>query len=113
MFCFVCVECGFINDEIFVELVNALNQYSDNDEDDEEEDQHDCKFEKMDLCDGKDDAEDSRQDLLISESKNILMIFSVKYFFIQCFDTDSKKLNVLSSTHLNYFFFLNMLSKIY
>uniref|UniRef100_A0A9J8AQQ8 Histone-lysine N-methyltransferase EZH2 n=1 Tax=Cyprinus carpio carpio TaxID=630221 RepID=A0A9J8AQQ8_CYPCA len=48
-------ECGFINDEIFVELVNALNQYSDNEEDDEEEDQHDCKFEKMDLCDGKDD----------------------------------------------------------
>uniref|UniRef100_A0A673NLM0 Histone-lysine N-methyltransferase EZH2 n=1 Tax=Sinocyclocheilus rhinocerous TaxID=307959 RepID=A0A673NLM0_9TELE len=36
-------ECGFINDEIFVELVNALNQYSDNEEeDDEEEDQHDC-----------------------------------------------------------------------
>uniref|UniRef100_A0A8C1JBK9 Histone-lysine N-methyltransferase EZH2 n=1 Tax=Cyprinus carpio TaxID=7962 RepID=A0A8C1JBK9_CYPCA len=48
-------ECGFINDEIFVELVNALNQYSDNEEDDEDEDQHDCKFEKMDLCDGKDD----------------------------------------------------------
>uniref|UniRef100_A0A671N4X0 Histone-lysine N-methyltransferase EZH2 n=1 Tax=Sinocyclocheilus anshuiensis TaxID=1608454 RepID=A0A671N4X0_9TELE len=48
-------ECGFINDEIFVELVCALNQYSDNEEDDEEEDQHDCKFEKMDLCDGKDD----------------------------------------------------------
>uniref|UniRef100_A0A9J8CYJ2 Histone-lysine N-methyltransferase EZH2 n=2 Tax=Cyprinus carpio TaxID=7962 RepID=A0A9J8CYJ2_CYPCA len=55
-------ECGFINDEIFVELVNALNQYSDNEEDDEEEDQHDCKFEKMDLCDGKDDAEDSHKD---------------------------------------------------
>uniref|UniRef100_A0A8C1UCW8 Histone-lysine N-methyltransferase EZH2 n=1 Tax=Cyprinus carpio TaxID=7962 RepID=A0A8C1UCW8_CYPCA len=49
-------ECGFINDEIFVELVNALNQYSDNEEDDEDEDQHDCKFEKMDLCDGKDDT---------------------------------------------------------
>uniref|UniRef100_A0A674B8Y6 Histone-lysine N-methyltransferase EZH2 n=1 Tax=Salmo trutta TaxID=8032 RepID=A0A674B8Y6_SALTR len=33
-------ECGFINDEIFVELVGALTQYSDNDEDldfDEEE----------------------------------------------------------------------------
>jgi len=55
-----------------VELVNALNQYSDNEEDDEEEDQHDCKFEKMDLCDGKDDTEDSHQDLLISESKKIL-----------------------------------------
>uniref|UniRef100_A0A9J7YWL5 Histone-lysine N-methyltransferase EZH2 n=1 Tax=Cyprinus carpio carpio TaxID=630221 RepID=A0A9J7YWL5_CYPCA len=55
-------ECGFINDEIFVELVNALNQYSDNEEDDEDEDQHDCKFEKMDLCDGKDDAEDSHKD---------------------------------------------------
>lgn len=65
----MCVECGFINDEIFVELVNALNQYSDNEEDDEEEDQHDCKFEKMDLCDGKDDAEDSHKDQLICESK--------------------------------------------
>uniref|UniRef100_A0A9R1SLL6 Histone-lysine N-methyltransferase EZH2 n=2 Tax=Cyprinus carpio TaxID=7962 RepID=A0A9R1SLL6_CYPCA len=63
-------ECGFINDEIFVELVNALNQYSDNEEDDEEEDQHDCKFEKMDLCDGKDDAEDSHKDQLNSESLN-------------------------------------------
>ncbi|KTG46293.1 hypothetical protein cypCar_00011287 [Cyprinus carpio] len=61
-------ECGFINDEIFVELVNALNQYSDNEEDDEDEDQHDCKFEKMDLCDGKDDAEDSHKDQLNSES---------------------------------------------
>uniref|UniRef100_A0A3B3ZZN3 Histone-lysine N-methyltransferase EZH2 n=1 Tax=Periophthalmus magnuspinnatus TaxID=409849 RepID=A0A3B3ZZN3_9GOBI len=30
-------ECGFINDEIFVELVTALAQYSDNEEDDEEE----------------------------------------------------------------------------
>uniref|UniRef100_A0A671N6F9 Histone-lysine N-methyltransferase EZH2 n=1 Tax=Sinocyclocheilus anshuiensis TaxID=1608454 RepID=A0A671N6F9_9TELE len=60
-------ECGFINDEIFVELVCALNQYSDNEEDDEEEDQHDCKFEKMDLCDGKDDAEDSHKDQLNSE----------------------------------------------
>ncbi len=67
----MCTECGFINDEIFVELVNALNQYSDNEEeeDDEEEDQHDCKFEKMDLCDGKDDAEDSHKDQLNSESK--------------------------------------------
>ncbi|KAG7244895.1 hypothetical protein INR49_025710 [Caranx melampygus] len=32
-------ECGFINDEIFVELVNALSQYSDNEDDDEEEEQ--------------------------------------------------------------------------
>lgn len=70
MSCFVlCVECGFINDEIFVELVSALNQYSDNEEDDEEEDQHDCKFEKMDLCDGKDDTEDPHKDQLNSESK--------------------------------------------
>ncbi|XP_052398578.1 histone-lysine N-methyltransferase EZH2-like isoform X2 [Carassius gibelio] len=64
-------ECGFINDEIFVELVSALNQYSDNEEeDDEEEDQHDCKFEKMDLCDGKYDAEDTHKDHLNSESLN-------------------------------------------
>uniref|UniRef100_A0A8C9ZR92 Histone-lysine N-methyltransferase EZH2 n=1 Tax=Sander lucioperca TaxID=283035 RepID=A0A8C9ZR92_SANLU len=31
-------ECGFINDEIFVELVSALSQYSDNEDDEEEED---------------------------------------------------------------------------
>uniref|UniRef100_A0A672HAC8 Histone-lysine N-methyltransferase EZH2 n=1 Tax=Salarias fasciatus TaxID=181472 RepID=A0A672HAC8_SALFA len=32
-------ECGFINDEIFVELVSALSQYSDNEDEEEEEDQ--------------------------------------------------------------------------
>uniref|UniRef100_A0AAX7VBM8 Histone-lysine N-methyltransferase EZH2 n=1 Tax=Astatotilapia calliptera TaxID=8154 RepID=A0AAX7VBM8_ASTCA len=42
-------ECGFINDEIFVELVNALAQYSDN-EDDEEEEEQDFKVDKMDFC---------------------------------------------------------------
>uniref|UniRef100_A0A3B4X3X2 Histone-lysine N-methyltransferase EZH2 n=1 Tax=Seriola lalandi dorsalis TaxID=1841481 RepID=A0A3B4X3X2_SERLL len=41
-------ECGFINDEIFVELVNALSQYSDNEDDDEEEEQ-DFKVDKMEL----------------------------------------------------------------
>uniref|UniRef100_A0A3Q0QZD1 Histone-lysine N-methyltransferase EZH2 n=1 Tax=Amphilophus citrinellus TaxID=61819 RepID=A0A3Q0QZD1_AMPCI len=41
-------ECGFINDEIFVELVNALSQYSDN-EDDEEEEEQDFKVDKMDI----------------------------------------------------------------
>nr|XP_023689332.1 histone-lysine N-methyltransferase EZH2-like [Paramormyrops kingsleyae]XP_023689333.1 histone-lysine N-methyltransferase EZH2-like [Paramormyrops kingsleyae] len=46
-------ECGFINDEIFVELVTALNQHSDNE--DEEEDQHEYKLEKMDLSEDKDD----------------------------------------------------------
>ncbi|TRY88631.1 hypothetical protein DNTS_028844 [Danionella cerebrum] len=68
----VFLSCGFINDEIFVELVNALNQYSDNEEEeeDEEEDQHDCKFEKMELCDGKDDAEDLQKDQLKSEGLN-------------------------------------------
>uniref|UniRef100_A0A8B9JNM3 Histone-lysine N-methyltransferase EZH2 n=1 Tax=Astyanax mexicanus TaxID=7994 RepID=A0A8B9JNM3_ASTMX len=44
-------ECGFINDEIFVELVNALNQYSDNEDDDDDDDQHDYKLEKMDVSD--------------------------------------------------------------
>ncbi|XP_015210223.1 histone-lysine N-methyltransferase EZH2 isoform X2 [Lepisosteus oculatus] len=48
-------ECGFINDEIFVELVNALNQYSDNDEEEEEEEEEDEEqLEKVDLCDGND-----------------------------------------------------------
>ncbi len=50
--CCVCLcftECGFINDEIFVELVSALAQYSDNEDDDDEEDQ-DFKVDKQELC---------------------------------------------------------------
>uniref|UniRef100_H3C8Y8 Polycomb repressive complex 2 subunit EZH1/EZH2 tri-helical domain-containing protein n=1 Tax=Tetraodon nigroviridis TaxID=99883 RepID=H3C8Y8_TETNG len=45
-------ECGFINNEILVELVNALAQYSHN-EDEEEEEEHDFKVDKIDLCDSK------------------------------------------------------------
>lgn len=52
-------ECGFINDEIFVELVNALVQYSDN-EDEEDDDEPDFKVEKMDLCDGKEHSDEQR-----------------------------------------------------
>lgn len=59
-----------------MELVNALNQYSDNDDDDDEEEQHDYKLEKLDVCDGKDDADDSRKDLLNSESKTITLTLS-------------------------------------
>uniref|UniRef100_A0A673AX76 Histone-lysine N-methyltransferase EZH2 n=1 Tax=Sphaeramia orbicularis TaxID=375764 RepID=A0A673AX76_9TELE len=54
-------ECGFINDEIFVELVSALAQYSDN-EDDEEEEEQDFKVDKMDMCDGKEHPEDFPSD---------------------------------------------------
>uniref|UniRef100_A0A4W5JQQ8 [histone H3]-lysine(27) N-trimethyltransferase n=1 Tax=Hucho hucho TaxID=62062 RepID=A0A4W5JQQ8_9TELE len=41
-------ECGFINDEIFVELVGALTQYSDNDDEDDDEEEQEFKLEKMD-----------------------------------------------------------------
>ncbi|TKS87371.1 Histone-lysine N-methyltransferase EZH2 [Collichthys lucidus] len=58
-------ECGFINDEIFVELVSALSQYSDN-EDDEEEEEQDFKVDKMELCDSKEHPEDARKDGLIN-----------------------------------------------
>uniref|UniRef100_A0A669CE44 Histone-lysine N-methyltransferase EZH2 n=1 Tax=Oreochromis niloticus TaxID=8128 RepID=A0A669CE44_ORENI len=61
-------ECGFINDEIFVELVNALAQYSDNEDDDEEEEQ-DFKVDKMDMCDGKEHPEDPRKDGLFPSDK--------------------------------------------
>lgn len=75
-------ECGFINDEIFVELVNALNQYSDNEDDDEDEDQHDYK---LDSCDAN-DLEDCRRDqLLNSESKHELFSpydFMVRALFL-------------------------------
>ncbi|XP_077480846.1 histone-lysine N-methyltransferase EZH2 [Stigmatopora argus] len=51
-------ECGFINDEIFVELVASLAQYSDNEEDEEEE--PDFKTEKTEsACDGRDEARDA------------------------------------------------------
>lgn len=64
-------ECGFINDEIFVELVNALAQYSEN-EDDEEEEEQDFKVDKMDMCDGKEHPEDPCKDgLLNNESKSM------------------------------------------
>ncbi|XP_062335445.1 histone-lysine N-methyltransferase EZH2 [Osmerus eperlanus] len=51
-------ECGFINDEIFVELVSALTQYSDNEEDEEEEEEQDYKLEKMEACQTKEHPED-------------------------------------------------------
>uniref|UniRef100_A0A4W5JT13 [histone H3]-lysine(27) N-trimethyltransferase n=1 Tax=Hucho hucho TaxID=62062 RepID=A0A4W5JT13_9TELE len=56
-------ECVFINDEIFVELVGALTQYSDNEEDFDEEEQE----LKMELCEGKDHmVEDPHQEPLIN-----------------------------------------------
>lgn len=72
--CVVRAECGFINDEIFVELVSALTQYSDNEDDDDDEEQD---F-KMELCDGKDHSEDPRKDPLIStESMEDELITSI------------------------------------
>ncbi|XP_068437985.1 histone-lysine N-methyltransferase EZH2 isoform X2 [Clinocottus analis] len=63
-------ECGFINDEIFVELVSSLSQYSDNEDEEEEDDQQDFKVEKMEMCDGKEHPEDPRKDVLvINESR--------------------------------------------
>ncbi|XP_075777824.1 histone-lysine N-methyltransferase EZH2 isoform X5 [Pelodiscus sinensis] len=49
-------ECGFINDEIFVELVNALGQYSDDEDDDDGDDNPDEQDEKQK------DREGSRMD---------------------------------------------------
>ena len=59
--------CGFINDEIFVELVGALTQYSDNEEDFDEDEQE----LKIELCERKDHmVEDPHQESLINtESK--------------------------------------------
>uniref|UniRef100_A0A8C7N9X3 [histone H3]-lysine(27) N-trimethyltransferase n=1 Tax=Oncorhynchus kisutch TaxID=8019 RepID=A0A8C7N9X3_ONCKI len=52
--CLCFPECGFINDEIFVELVGALTQYSDNDDEDDDEEEQEFKLEKMELCEAKD-----------------------------------------------------------
>lgn len=80
-------ECGFINDEIFVELVTALNQHSDNE--DEEEEQY--KLEKMDLSEGKDDGDDPRKGQLNSSdgmsftASIILMFFFPAVFSVETF----------------------------
>lgn len=72
-------ECGFINDEIFVELVSSLSQYSDNedDEDEEEEEQQDFKVEKMEVCEAKEHPEEPpppppprKEALVASESES-------------------------------------------
>lgn len=75
-------ECGFINDEIFVELVSALNQYSDNDDDDEEEDQHDYK---LDNCNAK-DIEDPRKDPLLNSECKSWQFFFPYDFVLRAFD---------------------------
>lgn len=59
-------ECGFINDEIFVELVSAMGQYSDN-EDEDDEDEQNFNLDKMELCDGK---EDGCKDALAGEGES-------------------------------------------
>ncbi|CAO2603470.1 Histone-lysine N-methyltransferase EZH2, partial [Lemmus lemmus] len=48
-------ECGFINDEIFVELVNALGQYNDDDDDDDGDDPDEGEEKQKDLEDSRDD----------------------------------------------------------
>ncbi|XP_008055561.1 histone-lysine N-methyltransferase EZH2 isoform X7 [Carlito syrichta] len=50
-------ECGFINDEIFVELVNALGQYNDDDDDDDGDDPDEREEKQKDLEDHRDDKE--------------------------------------------------------
>ncbi|XP_021792071.1 histone-lysine N-methyltransferase EZH2 isoform X11 [Papio anubis] len=50
-------ECGFINDEIFVELVNALGQYNDDDDDDDGDDPEEREEKQKDLEDHRDDKE--------------------------------------------------------
>uniref|UniRef100_A0A5F4W2Q6 Uncharacterized protein n=1 Tax=Callithrix jacchus TaxID=9483 RepID=A0A5F4W2Q6_CALJA len=50
-------ECGFINDKIFVELVNALGQYNDDDDDDNGDDPEDREEKQKDLEDHRDDKE--------------------------------------------------------
>ncbi|CAH2283165.1 histone-lysine N-methyltransferase EZH2 isoform X5 [Pelobates cultripes] len=59
-------ECGFINDEIFVELVNALSQYSDYEDDDDGDDTQD--YEKDDKSKENDD-DDSIDDKVTSLPK--------------------------------------------
>ncbi|RXN00549.1 Histone-lysine N-methyltransferase EZH2 [Acipenser ruthenus] len=67
-------ECGFINDEIFVELVSALGQYSDNeDEDDGDEENHEYKLEKMESADTKDENDDLQKDQDLGGEGGVLL----------------------------------------
>ncbi|XP_045689621.1 histone-lysine N-methyltransferase EZH2 isoform X4 [Phyllostomus hastatus] len=50
-------ECGFINDEIFVELVNALGQYNDEDDDDDGDEPDEREEKQKDLEENRDDKE--------------------------------------------------------
>ncbi|XP_030894564.1 histone-lysine N-methyltransferase EZH2 isoform X2 [Leptonychotes weddellii] len=50
-------ECGFINDEIFVELVNALGQYNDDDDDEDGDDPDEREEKQKDLEENRDDKE--------------------------------------------------------
>ncbi|XP_069397136.1 histone-lysine N-methyltransferase EZH2 isoform X8 [Delphinus delphis] len=50
-------ECGFINDEIFVELVNALGQYNDDDDDDDGDDPDEREEKQKDLEENREDKE--------------------------------------------------------
>lgn len=95
----VFTECGFINDEIFVELVSSLAQYSDN-EDDEEEEEQDFKVDKMELCDGKEHPEDPRKDgLSNSESK-----FITSHTFVNTVTACSHVVTPVSSVQWTRFF---------
>ncbi|XP_024894756.1 histone-lysine N-methyltransferase EZH2 isoform X3 [Pteropus alecto] len=50
-------ECGFINDEIFVELVNALGQYNDDDDDDDGDDPDEREEKQKGLEENREDKE--------------------------------------------------------
>lgn len=69
-------ECGFINDEIFVELVSNLSQYSDN-EDDEEEEEQDFKVDKMEMCDSKEQPEEPRKDGVVHDESEYIPVVQV------------------------------------
>ncbi|XP_029445459.1 histone-lysine N-methyltransferase EZH2 isoform X12 [Rhinatrema bivittatum] len=65
-------ECGFINDEIFVELVNALGQYSDDEDDDDCDDNQDDEIDEK-----RRDKEESRD---VKESHPLRKFPSDKIF---------------------------------
>ncbi|PNI99993.1 EZH2 isoform 8 [Pan troglodytes] len=67
-------ECGFINDEIFVELVNALGQYNDDDDDDDGDDPEEREEKQKDLEDHRD----------------VLPAFGTKWVYIACWILDRR-----------------------
>ncbi|EHB04169.1 Histone-lysine N-methyltransferase EZH1 [Heterocephalus glaber] len=78
-------ECGFINDEIFVELVNALGQYNDDDDDDDGDDPDEGEEKQKDLEDSRDDGPNAKPVQREQSLHSLHTLFCQRCFKYDCF----------------------------